>query len=99
MGKRILIPIVLASVPSAVLAQIFGPTIVFDPTVSGRVLTEIGQIVKLYNTTTQTYNQIAYNARWFTNKSRWLGPSLKDVGRSVPWRGRWACPIAPCRRF
>jgi hypothetical protein len=73
MRKRILIPIVLAYIPTTVLAQIFGPTIVFDPTVAGRVVTEIAQIVKLYNTATQTYNQIAYNASWFTNKSRWMG--------------------------
>lgn len=73
MRKRILIPILLAYIPTTVLAQIFGPTIVFDPTVAGRVVTEIAQIVKLYNTATQTYNQIAYNAQWFTNKNRWLG--------------------------
>ena len=50
MRKRILIPILLTSIPASLLAQIFGPTIVFDPTVSGRVLTEIAQIVKLYKT-------------------------------------------------
>jgi hypothetical protein len=83
MRKRILIPLLLTSIPGAVLAQIFGPTIVFDPTVSGRVLTEIAQIVKLYNTATQTYNQIAYNARWFTNKSRWLGIATQVVNSNT----------------
>jgi hypothetical protein len=53
MRKRILIPILVAYIPTTVLAQIFGPTIVFDPTVAGRVVTEIAQIVKLYNTATQ----------------------------------------------
>ena len=83
MRKRILIPILLASIPASLIAQIFGPTIVFDPTVSGRVLTEIAQIVKLYNTATQTYNQIAYNARWFTNKSRWLGIATQVVNSNT----------------
>ena len=83
MRKRILIPILLVSVPTAILAQIFGPTIVFDPTVAGRVLTEIAQIVKLYNTATQTYNQIAYNASWFTNKSRWLGIATQVVNSNT----------------
>lgn len=79
MRKRILIPILLGSVPAGVVGQIFGPTIVFDPTVAGRLLTEIAQIVKLYNTATQTYNQIAFNAGWFTNKSRWLGIATQVV--------------------
>jgi len=84
MRKRILIPILLGSVPAGVFSQIFGPTIVFDPTVAGRVLTEIGQIIKLYNTATQTYNQIAFNAGWFTNKSRWLGIATQVVRSSTP---------------
>lgn len=79
MRKQILIPTLLASVSTAGLAQIFGPTIVFDPTVAGRVLSEIAQIVKLYKTATQTYNQISYNARWFTTKSRWLGMATQVV--------------------
>jgi len=83
MRKRILIPILLAYVPTTVLAQIFGPTIVFDPTVAGRVVTEIAQIVKLYNTATQTYNQIAYNAQWFTNKNRWLGIATQVVNSNT----------------
>jgi hypothetical protein len=83
MRKRILIPILLAYIPTTVLAQICGPTIVFDPTVAGRVLTEIAQIVKLYNTATQTYNQIAYNASWFTNKSRWLGIATQVVNSNT----------------
>ena len=84
MRKRILIPILLGSVPAGVVGQIFGPTIVFDPTVAGRVLTEIAQIVKLYNTATQTYNQIAFNAGWFTNKSRWLGIATQVVRSNTP---------------
>jgi len=83
MRKRILIPILLAYVPTSVLAQIFGPTIVFDPTVASRVVTEIAQIVKLYNTATQTYNQIAYNAQWFTNKNRWLGIATQVVNSNT----------------
>jgi hypothetical protein len=83
MRKRVLISSVLACLPTAVLAQIFGPTIVFDPTVAGRVLTEIAQIVKLYNTATETYNQIAYNATWFTNKSRWLGIATQVVNSNT----------------
>jgi len=83
MRKRILIPILLAYLPTTVLAQIFGPTIVFDPTVAGRVVTEIAQIVKLYNTATQTYNQIAYNAQWFTNKNRWLGIATQVVNSNT----------------
>jgi hypothetical protein len=83
MRKQILIPIVLAYIPTTVLAQVFGPTIVFDPTVAGRVVTEIAQIVKLYNTATQTYNQIAYNASWFTNKSRWMGIATQVVNSNT----------------
>jgi hypothetical protein len=83
MRKRILIPILLTYIPTTVLAQIFGPTIVFDPTVAARVVTEIAQIVKLYNTATQTYNQIAYNANWFTNKSRWLGIATQVVNSNT----------------
>jgi hypothetical protein len=84
MRKRIVIPILLSVVPAGLVGQIFGPTIVFDPTVAGRVLTEIGEIVKLYNTATQTYNQIAYNASWFTNKSRWLGIATQVVRSNTP---------------
>src|SRR5689334_24723819 len=84
MRKRILIPILLGSVPAGVFSQIFGPTIVFDPTVAGRVLTEIGQIIKLYNTATQTYNRTALNAGWFTNKSRWLGIATQVVRSNTP---------------
>jgi hypothetical protein len=36
MCKRILIPIFLAYIPTSLLAQIFGPTIVFDPTVAAQ---------------------------------------------------------------
>lgn len=84
MRKRILIPILLGYVPAGLMGQIFGPTLVFDPTVAGRVLTEIAQIVKLYNTATQTYNQITYNASWFTNKSRWLGIATQVVRSNTP---------------
>jgi hypothetical protein len=84
MRKRTLIPILVGLVPAGLLGQIFGPTIVFDPTVAGRVLTEIGEIVKLYNTATQTYNQIVYEASWFTNKSRWLGIATQVVQSNTP---------------
>jgi type IV secretion system protein TrbJ len=83
MRKRILIPIFLAYIPTSLLAQIFGPTIVFDPTVAGRVLTEIAQIVKLYKTAADTYNQILYNAAWFTNKGRWLGIATQVVNSNT----------------
>ncbi|MGI9070856.1 MAG: hypothetical protein ACR2JB_05920 [Bryobacteraceae bacterium] len=83
MRKRILIPIFLAYLPTTVLAQILGPTIVFDPTQSAHVLTEIARIVQLYNTATQTYNQIAYNAGWFTIKSRWLGIPTQVVNSNT----------------
>jgi hypothetical protein len=83
MRKRILIPILLAYLPTTVLAQILGPTIVFDPTQSAHVLTEIARIVQLYNTATQTYNQIAYNAGWFTIKSRWLGIATQVVNSNT----------------
>jgi hypothetical protein len=84
MRKRILISTLVGLVPAGLLGQIFGPTIVFDPTVAGRVLTEIGEIVKLYNMATQTYNQIVYNASWFTNKSRWLGIATQVVQSNTP---------------
>ena len=83
MRKRILFPILLAYLPMTVLAQILGPTIVFDPTQSAHVLTEIARIVQLYNTATQTYNQIAYNAGWFTIKSRWLGIATQVVNSNT----------------
>jgi hypothetical protein len=73
MRKRILIPILLGYLPTTVLAQIFGPTIVFDPTQSAHVLTEIARIVQLYNMATQTYNQIAYSAGWTPVRTPWLG--------------------------
>jgi hypothetical protein len=82
MGKRILIASV-AALPTMLLAQIFGPTIVYDPTQSAHVLTEIARIVQLYKTATQTYNQIAYNAAWFTNKSRWLGIATQVVNSNT----------------
>lgn len=84
MLKRMLIPILLAYLPATVFGQIFGPTIVFDPTVAGRVLTEIAQIVKLYDTAAQTYNQIAYSAGWFTIKTPWLGTATQVVDSNTP---------------
>jgi hypothetical protein len=81
--KRILIPILATSIPASVLAQIFGPTIVYDPAQSGHVVTEIARIVQLYRTATQTYNQIASNARWFTSKSRWLGIATQVVNSNT----------------
>ena len=83
MRKRILIASLAASLPPMVLAQIFGPTIVYDPTQSAHVVTEIARIVQLYKTATQTYNQIAYNAAWFTNKSRWLGIATQVVNSNT----------------
>ncbi len=83
MRKRILIPILLTTVPASLLAQIFGPTIVFDPTQAAHVLTEIARIVQLYKTAAQTYNQIAYNAGWFSNKSRWLGIATQVVNSNT----------------
>jgi type IV secretion system protein TrbJ len=83
MRKRILIPIFLAYIPTSLLAQIFGPTIVFDPTVAGHVVTEIARIVQLYKTATDTYNQIAYNAAWFLNKRRWLGMATQVVNSNT----------------
>jgi hypothetical protein len=57
---------------------------VFDPTVAGRVLTEINQVIRLYNTAAETYNQIAYDATWFRNKSMWLGMATQVVNSSTP---------------
>jgi hypothetical protein len=39
--------------------------------------------VQLYRTATQTYNQIAYNAGWFTNISRWLGIATQVVNSNT----------------
>jgi hypothetical protein len=79
MRKRILIPILAGFLPAAAVAQIFGPLIVFDPTQSVHAITEIADIIELYNMATQTYNQIAYNAGWFTIKSPWLGTPTQVV--------------------
>lgn len=83
MRRRTIIPMLLTSIPASVLAQIFGPTIVFDPTQSAHVLTEIARIVQLYKTATQTYNQIAYSAGWFKNKTAWLGIATQVVNSNT----------------
>jgi hypothetical protein len=84
MRKPILLSLVAASLPAALLAQILGPTIVFDPTQAAHVLTEIARIVELYRSSTQIYNQIAYNAGWFPIKSRWLGIATQVVNSNTP---------------
>ncbi len=84
--KRVLLAAGLAlAIPGAALAQIFGfPTIVFDPTQSAHAITEIADIIQLYNMATQTYNQLTYNATWFTNKRAWLGIATQVVDSNTP---------------
>ncbi|MGA8595075.1 MAG: hypothetical protein WB676_10065 [Bryobacteraceae bacterium] len=81
MRKRCLIALL---VPALGLAQFGFPTIVFDPTQSAHAITEIADIIELYNMATQTYNQIAYNAGWFTIKSPWLGTATQVVDSNTP---------------
>ena len=76
MRKRCLFALL---VPALGLAQFGFPTIVFDPTQSAHAITEIAEIIQLYNMATQTYNQIAYNAGWFTIKTPWLGTATQVV--------------------
>ena len=84
MRKRVLIPILLGCLPVALLGQLFGPLIVFDPTQSTHAISEIARIIELYNIATQTYNQIAYNAGWFTIKNAWLGTATQVVNSDTP---------------
>jgi hypothetical protein len=80
--KRIwLATLAAAAVPATVLAQLIPglPTIVFDPTQSAHVITEITRIIQLYQMATQTYNQIAYSAGWTPIKTPWLGVATPIV--------------------
>jgi type IV secretion system protein TrbJ len=72
--------------PAIVLGQFMPglPTLVYDPSQAAHVITEIAQIVKLYETATQTYNQIAYSATWFTNKNAWRGIATQIVNSNTP---------------
>lgn len=83
MRKHLRIPFVALLVPVAGLAQFGIGSIVFDPTQSAHVITEIAKIVQLYNVATQTYNQIAFNAGWFMIKTPWLGIVTRVVNSNT----------------
>src|ERR1700719_3834665 len=67
------------SLPALALAQFGFPSIVFDPTQSAHVLTEIANIIQIYNLTTQLYDQIAYSAGWTPVRTPWLGVATPIV--------------------
>ena len=83
MRKHLRISLVALFVPMAGLAQFGIGSIVFDPTQSAHVITEIAKIVQLYNVATQTYNQIAFNAGWFMLKTPWLGIVTRVVNSNT----------------
>ena len=83
MRKHLQVPLVMLLVPIAGLAQFGIGSIVFDPTQSAHVITEIAKIVQLYNVATQTYNQIAFNAGWFMIKTPWLGIVTRVVNSNT----------------
>ena len=84
MRKHLRIPLLALLIPVLGLAQLGIGSIVFDPTQSAHVITEIARIVQIYQTVTQTYNQIVFNAIWFTSKGAWLGIATRVVDSSTP---------------
>jgi len=77
--------------PGAVLAQILGlPSIVFDPSQSGHVITQIAnearqlqQLQQTYQQITAEYNQIVYNATWMKTKWYWRGVATRMVNSNA----------------
>ena len=84
MRKHLRIPLLSLLIPALGLAQFGIGSIVFDPTQSAHVITEIARIIQIYDMVTQTYNQIVFNAIWFTNKGAWLGIATRVVDSSTP---------------
>lgn len=83
MRKRILISSMSLLIPVMGVAQFGFPTLVYDATQAAHAVAEINRIIQLYKTATQTYNQIAYGAHWFTSKSRWLGIATQVVNSNT----------------
>jgi hypothetical protein len=84
MRRHLRILFLASLIPVMGLTQFGIGTIVFDPTQSAHVITEIARIIQIYEVVTQTYNQIVFNANWFTNKSAWLGIATRVVNSSTP---------------
>jgi hypothetical protein len=84
MRKHPQIPVLALLIPALGLAQIGVGSLVFDPTQSAHVISEIERIIQIYQMVTQTYNQIVFNAIWFTNKGAWRGIATSVVDSSTP---------------
>lgn len=67
--------------------------VVFDPTVTGKVLAETAEIVRVYTAAMNTYNQLRMDARFLTSKSMFrMGPmqTLASFFGSSPVTDQWA---------